>query len=268
MEKKRLDRASFLSQTGDSEGESLFGDLPLALENMEEIDLGTETEASFDPADAEIFSELSINSDQSDLLIVDPSLSDDPELIEDARLSREFILGSDPAFVQLYAKYETPLLLYCRRMMFSERLAEDAFQEIWLKIFQFRERATPVTNFRALLFRSARNLCLNMLRLERYRAGSSEPLAKLQSRDESSRETEQEEIKALMTRALAKLPFEQREAFVLHEYSGYSYTEIAAMMGTTEANIKVRSFRARLRLRKLIGSWLGLAEDDDPTNSI
>jgi RNA polymerase sigma-70 factor (ECF subfamily) len=233
---------------------SLFPDLDLSAAAAQD------TEGLTEGSDAEIFKELGIQS--SEVASVAPGD------LEDQKLVLEFLGGSDAAFVQLYAKYETPLLLYCRRMMFQDKLAEDAFQEMWIKIFQLRTRQVTVINFRALLFRSTRNLCLNMIRLERYRSTTSEPLARVRATEETSSTSEQEEIKVLITRALQKLPFEQREAFVMHEYSGYTYQEIADTMGTTEAAIKVRAFRARLRLRKLIASWLGLAEDDDPTNVI
>jgi RNA polymerase sigma-70 factor (ECF subfamily) len=187
----------------------------------------------------------------------------------DELLARKFLDGSDQAFIELYAKYETPLLMYCRRIMFSDKIAEDAFQESWIRIFELRNRKIEVTCFKALLFRIARNLCLNIIRMERSHSETTAGIIiQMTPREESSHDTEQREIKTLLTRALAKLPFEQREAFVLHEYSGYPYHEIARIMGTTETNVKVRSYRARLRLRKLIGSWLGLGEDDDPTNVI
>lgn len=186
---------------------------------------------------------------------------------EDIQLVSEFLAGNDRAFLKLYSKYEAPLLVYCRRMI-PNRVAEDAFQEIWLKIFELRKREVQITNFRALLFRSARNLCLNLLRLEQTRAGSGDVLSKILAKDETSFDSEQKEIQTLLRRALAKLPFEQREAFVLHEYSGYSYQEIATMMSTSESNIKVRAYRARIRLRKLIASWLRLGEEDDPSHSI
>jgi DNA-directed RNA polymerase specialized sigma24 family protein len=54
----------------------------------------------------------------------------------------------------------------------------------------------------------------------------------------------------------------------MHEYSGYSYAEIAEMMKTNEANIKVRAYRARTRLRKLIQGWLALGADGDPLDVI
>ena len=186
---------------------------------------------------------------------------------EDVELVSKFLAGNDQAFLKLYSKYEAPLLVYCRRMI-PNRVAEDAFQEIWMKIFELRKRNLEINNFRALLFRSARNLCLNLLRLEATRAGSGDALTKVLAKEETSHDSEQKEIQVLLRRALAKLPFEQREAFVLHEYSGYSYLEIANMMATSESNIKVRAYRARIRLRKLIGSWLRLGEEDDPTLAI
>jgi RNA polymerase sigma-70 factor, ECF subfamily len=212
----------------------------------------------------EIDEELKIDDDSSSSDSKSSQSWVDPE---DVQLVAQFLAGNDKAFLKLYSKYEAPLLVYCRRMI-PNRVAEDAFQEIWMKIFELRKREVQIGNFRALLFRSARNLCLNLLRLEQTRAGSGDVLSKILAKDETSFDSEQKEIQTLLRRALAKLPFEQREAFVLHEYSGYSYQEIATMMSTSESNIKVRAYRARIRLRKLIASWLRLGEEDDPSHSI
>jgi len=218
--------------------------------------------------EAEPISEEQLEEEQLEFKVLDEPVEIEGRAFHDPdRESAEaFLRGSDEAFIQLYAKYEAPLLMYCRRMMVTDRLAEDVFQEIWIRIFEFRAKKAEINHFKGLLFRTARNLCLNTLRLEKYRAGSSEPLKTLASDIESHQDFEQKEIKALLKRALAKLPFEQREAFVMHEYSGYSYAEIAEIMKTTEVNVKVRAYRARTRLKKVITSWLGLAEDDDPSN--
>ena len=76
-------------------------------------------------------------------------------------------------------------------------------------------------------------------------------------------EMEQEELRALITSALGKLPIAEREVFVLHEYSGYDYAEIAVILGRSMASIKTLAFRARTRLRKLVSGWLGLQEEKD-----
>lgn len=186
----------------------------------------------------------------------------------DSHITEAFLAGSEQAFLQLYAKYEAPLLLYCKRMLANDHVAEDAFQDLWIKVFELRRKKVVIISFRALLFRSARNLCLNMLRLEKSRAGSSDRLTDVLAPDETNARTEHRQIKSLLRQALARVPFNEREAFVMHEYSGYSYAEIAEMMKTNEANIKVRAYRARTRLRKLIQGWLGLAADGDPLDVI
>jgi RNA polymerase sigma-70 factor (ECF subfamily) len=188
-------------------------------------------------------------------------LSDEDRL--DLALVRDFIGGRDDAFLALYAKYEAPLLHYCRKMCPDERIAEDAFQEVWTMVFELRAKNKGVGRFQSLLFRAARNICVNSLRREWIRSrGKVEMRSSLASITMES-QSEDDEIRSLITQALAKLPIEQREVFVLHEYSGFSYGDIGTLLGKTENGIKTIAFRARIRLRKLIASWLGLGEEDD-----
>jgi RNA polymerase sigma-70 factor (ECF subfamily) len=181
----------------------------------------------------------------------------------DLALVRDFISGRDDAFLSLYAKYEAPLLHYCRKMCPDQRVAEDAFQEIWTMIFELRAKRTEVGRFQSLLFRTARNICLNAMRREWVRTRGTVEITNTIASVSLDSQTEQEEIRTLISRALAKLPIEQREVFVLHEYSGFSYHDMGILLGRTESGIKTIAFRARVRLRKLIASWLGLGEEDD-----
>jgi RNA polymerase sigma factor (sigma-70 family) len=184
----------------------------------------------------------------------------------------DFLSGSDEAFIRLYAKYESPLLLYCKRMLHNDSIAEDAFQEIWTRVFELRRRKSIVIDhFRGLLFRSARNLCLNLIRIEKAHGSNRGELGEaneLYVEESATRQTSQREIQSLLLRAINKLPFDQREVFVLHEYSGMSFMDIAEIMNTNEMNVKVRAYRARLRLKKFIQGWLGLGETDDPVSYI
>ena len=188
---------------------------------------------------------------------------------DDQVLKEAFLGGSEEAFIRLYAKYEVSLLFYCKRMLKNDWMAEDAFQEIWTHVFELRKRpGVVILHFRGLLFRSARNMCMNVIRLQKPQVSASEDRDDLTIVEPMSGEASSREMQDLMLKALAKLPFEQRETFVLHEYSGFSYAEIAQMMETTEQNVKVRACRARLRLRKFIAGWLGLGESDDPVSYI
>ena len=52
--------------------------------------------------------------------------------------------------------------------------------------------------------------------------------------------------------ALDALPYKLRAPLVFREYADMSYKEIGALMGITESNVKVRIFRARERLGKML----------------
>jgi RNA polymerase sigma-70 factor (ECF subfamily) len=188
-------------------------------------------------------------------------LSEDDKL--DLALVRDFVAGRDDAFLSLYAKYEAPLLHYCRKMCPDERIAEDSFQEVWTMVFELRAKKTPVGRFKSLLFRTARNICVNALRHEWVRSRGKVEMKPSMASITMESQSEDEEIRSLIAQALAKLPIEQREVFVLHEYSGFNYHDIGVLLGKSETNIKTVAFRARIRLRKLIASWLGLGEEDD-----
>ena len=176
----------------------------------------------------------------------------------------EFLAGDDKAFLKLYSRYEAPLLVYCRKMCNDDRTAEDSFQETWLRIYELRQRTIEVQHFQSLLFRTARNVCYNRLRKEQVRSRGRIDIEEDTLSIMEVDKTEQDEVRALLTRALGKLPIEQREVFILHEYSGFGYTDIAAILGRSESSVKMQAFRARMRLRQLVAGWLGLASDDDP----
>lgn len=176
---------------------------------------------------------------------------------------KDFIAGNDRAFLGLYARYEAPLLAYCHKMCNNSRFSEDSFQETWLRIFELRKRSVEIGRFSSVLFRTARNICLNRMRRESVRSGHNLPIEESLMSVQPKSEMEQEELRELITKALGKLPIVEREVFVLREYSGYDYAEIAVILGRTPTSIKTLAFRARTRLRKLVSGWLGLQEEKD-----
>lgn len=60
----------------------------------------------------------------------------------------------------------------------------------------------------------------------------------------------------LITTALELLPEDYREAFVLREYDGLPYNEIAELTGASLATAKIRVFRAKEKLRKILEPYL------------
>jgi RNA polymerase sigma-70 factor (ECF subfamily) len=61
-------------------------------------------------------------------------------------------------------------------------------------------------------------------------------------------EIELNETKEIITKTLNAMPVEQREAFFLKEYGGFSYKEIAAILNITEDLVRSRLFKTRKKL--------------------
>ena len=177
----------------------------------------------------------------------------------ETEIFNKFLAGDDAAFRTLYDMYERQLYLYVVRLLTSEVEAQDIFQDIWVRMYKLRGERATVTRFSGLLFTVARNLSLNAIRDRKQLPDTS--LEEVRTELESSTWTttvDDSDLREMLQRALAQLPENQREAFVLREYSGFSYQEIADITGATMINVKTRAWRARERLRKVIGAWLEL----------
>ena len=124
-----------------------------------------------------------------------------------------------------------------------------------------RGEQIQVRRFSGLLFTVARNYCLNAIRDSKvlnfttYEDAGEDNEAFFRTKD-----IENADLRELLQKALSQLPIAQRESFILREYVGYSYEEVADIMGTNAANVRARAHRARERLRKVIGAWLELKE--------
>ncbi|MCS7000586.1 MAG: RNA polymerase sigma factor [Bacteroidota bacterium] len=163
----------------------------------------------------------------------------------------------DAAFTEIYRRYSPRVYAYCRRILGDDTSAQDAFQETFVRFYTAADVERTMTNLPAYLLRIARNICLNLKRSQR-------PTVELQDFHAiiPDHPYENNELASLLAHALELLPMEYREAFVLHEYEGFSYAEIGAMTGTSADVIKVRAFRARQKLRKILAPYFSDRTED------
>ena len=154
--------------------------------------------------------------------------------------------GSAEEFQILYHKYHNRVYRFCLRLLGSEPMAKDAFQETFVKVFE--KRATfKGDNFAAWLFTIARHTCYNMLRATKEHASFDESYhqAKVQKTTDFG-------LKQALEDAISSLPTPLREAFILREYEDLSYQEIADVLEIDLSLSKIRVFRARKQLRLIL----------------
>lgn len=177
----------------------------------------------------------------------------------DVELLDRFITGEESAFAELYGRHKQQVYTYCARMLGGDQdLASDAFQEVFIKVYEKASQFREGTNVTGWLFMIARNTCLNIFRARKPN-DCLDDHGELESSDRSLAPEfgeEQHFLRAKLEQAIAGLPKEYREPLVLREFDGLGYAEIAQIMGTTLPVIKVRIYRAKQKLREILRPYV------------
>lgn len=154
--------------------------------------------------------------------------------------------GSAQAFHLLYHKYKTAVYRYCYRLLNDKDLADDAFQETFVRVYEKRDTFNG-DNFKAWVFTIARNTCYNYLRTKKQQVDFNEEYI-APERDK----LEDYGLKECVENAISELPVSYREVIILREYEDYSYQEIAEILDIDLSLVKIRIHRARLILKKTL----------------
>jgi RNA polymerase sigma-70 factor (ECF subfamily) len=171
---------------------------------------------------------------------------------EDAQLMLAYARGEMRAFETLYSRHRAALYRYLVRQSRDTEIANDLFQEVWSRVIVNRGRYEARAKFRTFLFTLAHNCFIDHCRRMKSRpAGTSiedADAADLLTDDDARPEYELEraENSRRYRAALATLPQEQRDVYLLHEESDLSLEEIARVTG-------VGTETAKSRLRYAVG---------------
>ena len=188
------------------------------------------------------------------------------QAIDDSELFRQFLGGSDTAFVEFYDRYDRRLRLYCTKVVGNQEIAEDLVQELWEKVIRMRLNQVEVQEPTHYLMRMARNLCIKFLQRRRQH----DSLDDLNDGDHPASSSHgPSHLEELVKMAVDRLPFDQREVIILHNYVGYGYEDIAQMRGETVGAVKMRAMRARSRVGRIVSAYLALeGEEESGTPSV
>ena len=158
--------------------------------------------------------------------------------------------GDAGAFETLYARHRGALYRFVLRSLKDRAVAEELFQEAWIRVIEARERYAPSARFGTWLYTIAHNLLVDHWRRKGLvLVDSDEEPA---SGDDPAQRVEARQAAARFLQALEALPPAQREAFLLHEEAGLSVAEIAAATGSNEEAAKSRLRYAMAKLKAVI----------------
>jgi len=156
-------------------------------------------------------------------------------------------------FEEIYQKYRDAIYGYLYYMCREEELALDLAQETFLKIFQGLRRFRGECSEKTWCLTIARNTFLTYARKKRPVLLGDEMLEYLEETSENLPEEYviRQEEGQVVREILMMLSEDERTALLLRDYEGMSYGEMAQILDTTEANIKVKLHRIRQKYRLL-----------------
>jgi RNA polymerase sigma-70 factor (ECF subfamily) len=176
-----------------------------------------------------------------------------PKEVADHELLQRFVAGSEEAYVELYLRRQAEVYTFCMRLAGGDRdFASDLFQETFIKVYRKAHTFREGTNVLGWLYTIVRTTYLNHKR-KRTNIGLDDSHAQIQSSDRSLHPEfryEQATIKERVEQAIANLPVEIREPFILREFDGFSYQEIAEQLNLTLGGVRQRIYRAKLAMRE------------------
>lgn len=189
----------------------------------------------------------------------DPYVGLPPGSLEDKELTVAYQQGDEGAYDTIYDRYAQRVHNVCRRMLANPQDAQDAAQETFLRVHQALGRFNGRYQLGAWITRIATNICLDQIR-----AKSRRPTTAISLEDDELEDTEASEIDApdevvirrfegrRVRRVLSSLPPMHRAAIVLRDFEGLSYSEVAVVLGISEAQVKALIHRARQGFKR---SW-------------
>ena len=172
----------------------------------------------------------------------------------DEELMLSYQQGNATAFEVLYERHKGGVFRYLLAKCHQQAIAEELFQDVWMKLIAARDRYEVRAKFTTYLYQLAHNQFIDYYRKTRIdvfqQKNPEEDVEQITSNDQKQPDEQleiQQQIETL-SELVDGLPDEQREAFMLREEAGLTVAEIAEVTGV---NAEAAKSRLRYAVKKL-----------------
>jgi len=173
---------------------------------------------------------------------------------DELRIIRDVLEGDVDSFRLLVERYQRPVIKMIRNIIEDYHICEDIGQDVFFTAYKKLSSFDPTrSNFSTWLFTIARNKSINAIKKKKVPSVNNLPEnADLSLPDDTARK---EEFFNQLDKALRLLPIRQRMAFILAEFEGLPYEQIAQIEGVRIGTVKSRINRAKKKLRAVLKSF-------------
>jgi len=194
-----------------------------------------------------------------------------PDQPKDADIVRRILQGEVNAFAVLLHRYKAHALRIIQRRVPPQEV-EDVLQEVFIRAYRSLPGFEPESHFKKWLSTIAVRTCFDFWRSTPSRHESPmsalseghqewlESVISSTSVESTERCARQNEAREVLAWALGRLSPEDRMVVEMIHLEGISVSDAAELLGWSVAKVKVRAFRSRKRLRKLLSTLPGKEE--------
>ena len=168
---------------------------------------------------------------------------------------------SDFAFYEIFQRYGKKLNAYCRFNSNSQTLADEIFQETWIKFDKSIKDGNKIINVLAYLITISKNLIIYKSNRDNYRSNylseiTNDELDNYSFDNDFQKKIENNELIELLKIAVMELDDNSREAFILKKFDDLTYPEISKITGESVDCLKKRVARSMLKIKKILKPYI------------
>jgi RNA polymerase sigma-70 factor (ECF subfamily) len=161
------------------------------------------------------------------------------------------IRGSEKeAFEELFTLYSQALIHFSRRFAGNNQAAENIVQDVFLRIWNNREKLNPGLNIKSYLYKAVKNQSLQYLRHTNIVAKSKNKITSNNPVKSPEDRLSEKELAVIIQDAIHALPPQCRMIFSMSKYDHLTYSEIAEIQNISIKTVETQMGRALKFLRK------------------
>ena len=160
-------------------------------------------------------------------------------------------------FKILFEQYYNPLCNFANTILYDSIKAEDAVQDVFVKMWQKKEKVRDLDNVKSYLFTSTKNKCIEYLRklkLDRKLSEENESRLEMSSSINIDDEADKYVLKEKLFNSIRQLPPKCRDVFTMSKINGLTYSEIADELGISPKTVENQIGRALRLLREMMNA--------------
>ena len=155
-------------------------------------------------------------------------------------------------FITMVSPFKDKIFRLAKRLLISTEEAEDATQEVMVKLWTKNETLSELRSMEAMAMTMTKNYCLDQLKSKR--AGSLTLVHNNYTDSHASLQQKIEDIDSLswVEKIINDLPEQQKLIIQMRDIEQYEFEDIAKTLGMSEATIRVALSRARKTIREVM----------------